>query len=322
MIIDMITSKPLKRKIDSPEGDQPAKILKSDTVLDDDEEDDEEDEDEDGYEEDDFLVKEEDDASLGDLEVDQELDSKRAKRHKKLKKNTKTFVLDEDDQLLIQETLNSNQPKQQVQNSGDYENAEIEPNAVDDESDVDDFIEDDGFIVRSPQESSFKDARRGPTKKLMRSRREGPSYDQIQEARDIFGDGYDEIGDDNYQEGEYDESGDFPSFFEVQKKPVPDLRTMNYEYIQLVQNFCLDEDEEIRANDLPERYQLLFRVRKPPSMEEIKTEAKWIVSILSEGGGDSFFLLSTIEAVLKFILVSISLSILIFRLRFIFLHLD
>jgi transcription elongation factor SPT6 len=305
----MITSKSLKRKIDSPEGDHPAKILKSDAVDDEEEEDDDdEDVDEDGYEDDGFLVKEYDDDSREDLEDEQKSESKRTKRHRKLKRNTKTFVLDEDDQLLIQETLFSNQPKQQVQHSRDYENDEIEPNAVDDESDVDDFIEDDGFVVRSPQESSSKDARRGSTKRLVRSRREGPSYDQIQEARDIFGDGYDEIGDDNYQEGtgEYDENGEYPNFFEIQRKAIPDLRTMNYEYIQLVQNFCLDEDEEIRANDIPERCQILFRDRKPPSLEDLKIEAKWIVSILSEGGVDSFFLLSTIEAVLKFIVVSIS----------------
>eukprot|EP01031_Cornospumella_fuschlensis_P045252 gene45252-55361_t len=55
-----------------------------------------------------------------------------------------------------------------------------------------------------------------------------------------------------------------------------------FEYMELVEHFCLDEDEALRSTDLPERYQLLMKGREPPSDEERRSEARWIAIQLAE----------------------------------------
>src|SRR5262249_15583214 len=131
----------------------------------------------------------------------------------------------------------------------DLDNNEIEPNEEDYESDVNDFIEDD--LPAVPQERRVKDKRN--SKGIFGLRRDGPTYDQVQEARDIFGDGYDDLGDDTFNEALYDEN---EVIAPADTRAYHDNKISNFEYIQLVQSFCLDEDESIRNLDIPERIQL------------------------------------------------------------------
>lgn len=259
---------------------------------DDDEIEDDEEEDEDHYLADDFLVDEqgdEDDGSVSDTQV------KKSKSHQKLKKNKRKFLLDEDDQLLIQETIPEKKEPEKIEQS---EGAEIEPDVSEDESDVNDFIEDDGFNQSKPV------AKRNMSRKSLFSH-DGPTYDQVQEARDIFGDGYDEIGED---ESFYDENDEEGLKASTLSKAKGDKRSSGFEYIQLVQNFCLDDDEIIRETDVPERLQV-YHASRDITEKVCDEEAVWIVhqlkslKLLDFSPRNSDILIESVKTVLNFLLV-------------------
>lgn len=256
----------------------------------DDEEDDDEDVDEDGYEDDDFIVREEEEDGNENMEEENSADEVvHRKSHKKLKKNVKQFVLDEDDQLLIQETMNSSRLADFDRSAQDDDRRdEIVPTDLGDESDLNDFIEDD---VKDPSEDRLRSKR--SSKRVFSSRRDGPTYDQIQEAREIFGDGYDELGDEAFDEFNEDLAAERHLGQEHAKSQA------SFEYIQLVQNFCLDEDEDIRVKDEPERFQILPFVSRV-DISDLKDEAFWIASLMSIST-DFAELVQSIETVLRFI---------------------
>jgi hypothetical protein len=296
----------LKRKLEGQDDIQPSKVLKNEDektsdalddtretaegniamdeeldkedfeddegeVEDEDEEDDEEDEgeDEDRYEVDDFIVEEE--PAENDESETEEKVVKSSKMHKKLKKTGKKFMLDEDDQLLIQEsTYNRGATNPNNQSNNDVIEEEIVPNDADDESDVNDFIEDEGIDRQTP-------ILKHRTAKNPRFTSDGPTYDQVQEARDIFGDGYDEIGE---EETFFDESEDLVNQISSGSKGRRENQGLGFEYIQLVQNFCLDEDEVIREADVPERFQIYHKSRPKLSPEIVEEESLWIVNQL------------------------------------------
>jgi hypothetical protein len=197
---------------------------------------------------------------------------KSSKMHKKLKKTGKKFMLDEDDQLLIQESTynRGGATNTNNQSNNDVIEEEIVPNDADDDSDVNDFIEDEGIDRQTP-------ILKHRAAKNPRFTSDGPTYDQVQEARDIFGDGYDEIGE---EETFFDESEDMLNQISSGSKGRRENQGLGFEYIQLVQNFCLDEDEVIREADVPERFQIYHKSRPKLSTEIVEEESLWIVNQL------------------------------------------
>mmetsp|Transcript_22708 Transcript_22708/g.37888 ORF Transcript_22708/g.37888 Transcript_22708/m.37888 type:complete len:2014 (+) Transcript_22708:62-6103(+) len=149
-------------------------------------------------------------------------------------------------------------------------------------------------------------------------RREGPTYDQIQEAMNIFGAGFDDF-DDEDEEGEgyrgvgvEDEDEDEEGGLTTEKllemglsgdtalldgidaggggamiglskkdqKRVQRLRS-RFEHSQLVSSFLMDRDDQLRRIDRPERMQELLGKRETPSQQERQQEAKWMAGKLA-----------------------------------------
>lgn len=90
------------------------------------------------------------------------------------------------------------------------------------------------------------------------------SFDQIKEAQEIFGEGHDDFGDDY---DDLEKEGLASDDIAAQKS--------SFDYIQLLQNFCLVDDERIRNTDIPERF--ISTGRNWNSFTtDIQDEAQWI----------------------------------------------
>jgi transcription elongation factor SPT6 len=124
------------------------------------------------------------------------------------------------------------------------------------------------------------------------SSNDGPSIDQIQDAREIFGDGFDfddfdDEEDEDYDEDvedEYDEDGNLltstkRSQLSKEELILTGLRK-RFDRSQLVASFCTSRDDEIRSIDCPERYQEILQGRVLPNDEERIQESKWIADLL------------------------------------------
>lgn len=100
------------------------------------------------------------------------------------------------------------------------------------------------------------------------------SSDQLREAQDIFGEGMEDFEDEDL-EGSADNTA-----------LVDESRKTSFEYIQLLQNFSLAEDEQIRTEDIPERYLTLYEglVDVPETLEE--DEASWIYRKMIQKNAD------------------------------------
>lgn len=124
----------------------------------------------------------------------------------------------------------------------------------------------------------------------------GPTKDQLADARDIFGDGF-EFDDLEDEYLEYDEDADEFEDEAVDSedrvKRVADKARKNEERLltslraqfdrdQLISNFCTNLDDEIRRIDRPERFQSVLLNRSIPVEEERVTEAAWMAKILAE----------------------------------------
>jgi hypothetical protein len=123
-------------------------------------------------------------------------------------------------------------------------------------------------------------------------RREGPTYDQIQEAMDIFGEGFDDFDDEDEEaDGEggddLDENADGErqggaaaaavdenGLTKKEQQRIQKVRS-RYERSQLVATFCTERDDVLRRVDRPERLQEVLVGRDAPSHEERLLEAKW-----------------------------------------------
>lgn len=143
-------------------------------------------------------------------------------------------------------------------------------------------------------------------------RREGPSYDQIQEAMDIFGAGFDDFeseeeegrgfgedadsdGDaedgrlttdkllkmDPSKDGEYLEAmGGHVELSKKDQKRIQKLRS-RYERSHIVATFCTEKDDVLRRVDKPERLQEVLVGRETPQEEERVLEARWMAAKLA-----------------------------------------
>lgn len=144
----------------------------------------------------------------------------------------------------------------------------------------DDFIEEDEFSdeERNRQQEDQRRAappRRGPS--VLSSQYKGLDEDKLQEMFEVFGDGteYDwalegeELLDQGYSEEEDEATG-------------PNLKDV-FEPGELKDKLLTDEDNAIRVEDVPERYQLLranFKDEYQLSDEYFAAETEWIVSKL------------------------------------------
>jgi hypothetical protein len=314
-----------KKKSTSLFDDEAAESGDEDFGSDSDEEDDS------NYIEDGFLVREDE---LDDRTEDY-MSSHLPK--KKLQKLTKKhdIVLDEEDELLIQDSIiRSAEFKTAEGYSDDEGDGEIVPTMVneefsearnngqsskrkayfqngdeDDDSDMDDFIvpEEGGDYASDDEEMREVQRQQKSLHNTQRraGKRDGPSYDQIQEAMDIFGAGYDDFDEDDEEENEdevaeNDDHGNEEEQHAIgtgdadnaatevtyklsarDKKLIGKLRS-RYERSQLVASFCTDKDEEIRRVDRPERFQDVMRGRGIPDDEERHNEAQWMAAKLTD----------------------------------------
>lgn len=136
-------------------------------------------------------------------------------------------------------------------------------------------------------------------------RREGPSYDQVQEAMDIFGAGFDDFDESEGEEGrgfgeegvdsDGDAAGDFAGkdgdnlegqggnradLSKKDQKRIQKLRS-RYERSHIVATFCTEHDDVLRRVDKPERLQEVLVGRDTPQEEERLLEARWMASKLA-----------------------------------------
>lgn len=143
-------------------------------------------------------------------------------------------------------------------------------------------------------------------------RREGPSYDQIQEAMDIFGAGFDDFESDEEEgrgfgedadsdadgedgrlttdkllkmdptkDGEYLEAmGGHVELSKKDQKRIQKLRS-RYERSHIVATFCTEKDDVLRRVDKPERLQEVLVGRETPQEEERGLEARWMAAKLA-----------------------------------------
>lgn len=291
---------------------------------DDDDEDEEDEEGIDDYEYDDFVVKEASDIDSDDENPKQKKKSKKNKLSK-LKKRKDNMQLEEEDLALVRE--NMQQPRQQElptidnfkmdgdeEDFGDYGGTGNRFNGYDDEDDMDDFIE-----------SSHGGGRLRPKQRDIPGRRhlalDESTFDQLREADEIFGAGYDEFLEDEEEEDLDEEKAAAAKERELERKKMLATSKGFYEYSQLVENFLLEEDEVIRSTDIPERFQLSLKGREVPSEIERQEEARWISTLLAEKILASrskdivdrdhlvYDIVDSVEVVLKFIQVSHSVIV-------------
>lgn len=146
-------------------------------------------------------------------------------------------------------------------------------------------------------------------------RRDGPTYDQFQDAMDIFGAGFDDFDDEdlggedgvNSDEGDSDaegalegrvttdklrkmdltKDGDYLESIGEQieltkrdKRRIQKLRN-RYERSHLVATFCTERDDVLRRVDRPERLQEVLVGRDTPEEAERVLEARWMASKLA-----------------------------------------
>lgn len=150
-------------------------------------------------------------------------------------------------------------------------------------SEFDDFIEDDEFSDDQNMEESQPSRRsekltRGPEALALQYK--GLDEDKLQELYEVFGDGEEyewalEGEDDLEQMGYSSEDGE---------KAGPDLKDV-FEPGELKNKLLTDEDNAIRAKDVPERYQLLranFKDDYDLTDEEFEQEVQWITQKLSQ----------------------------------------
>lgn len=325
-----------------------------DTEASDDDDDDSDDDDdevnEDEYQFDDFVVDDskayEEGRQRGDDDDDdsddsdaglEKLDVKiKKKKLRNLKKRNEEVHLDEEDLQLLQdnnaegeldeetfEQTRSRIQKSQRRDEDDGDDgSEILPAQPartsayiddDDDSEMADFIEADKPLAGEEEED--EDApRHAPIRRPIR--RDGPTFDQIKDATDIFGDGFDfddqeeeeEDVDEDYLEGNEDGgeegiAGEKPAVaLEVLERRARDKLGKVFDRRVLVENFCTEQDDILRQTDRPERFQDILLNRATPDDEERQKEAAWMSSKLAhliKADSDSNVDWSTLEKELR-----------------------
>lgn len=172
----------------------------------------------------------------------------------------------------------------------DDEDSDMGGFIVQDDDDDDENAADENNIDRDAQVSR----RHVAVPRVRAGKRDGPSYDQIQEAIDIFGAGYDDFDDDDNEDGDNDELENTKEtasplnkstdgillLSKKDQKRVTKLRG-RFERSQLVATFCTERDDDIRRIDKPERLQEVLKGREIPQEPERQQEARWMSTKLA-----------------------------------------
>ena len=215
-----------------------------------------EEEDQNEFVEDDFLVADENE----DYVVPKRKESNALKRLVRAKNK---FQLDEEDEILINENNAENYVAAKEIVAGKSIVIDTEYNGSEDEED-----DMNQFIIE--EENRENKSLRNRDSATSRREKAGPSYDQVQEAIDIFGDDYDEF-DDFDEMGQVEEKHKMPEGINVNE---------SFDHRSIVEKFLLSKDEQIRATDRPERLQLRLVDRGKVVGKERRKEAEWIFSQL------------------------------------------
>ena len=239
---------------------------------------------------------------------------KKKKEFSRLRKNRGDMLLVEDDIALVHENVaaaaeTSSRPIKKVKKV--YAN-EIGPERVnkserltsdnefsdeveEDEGDeMDDFLVDD---LGGESEGDGDEPRARAPRRRQQAYADGPAQEELDEAFDIFGEGYEDYlsgGEDDDEGNEAAEDSDDDIFAEGMKirekkrqssqatKLKPSSGTSIFERSKLVENFCTEHDDVLRNIDLPERFIGVMSGRTPPDRTERREEAKWIAISLTD----------------------------------------
>lgn len=262
-----------------------------------------EDEGVDSYQKDGFVVSDSDLDSDEDLFDKTQLKKKKKRELKRIVKKKQTRLDEEDYELIKDNTYGfGSSPKQakrakldedapeddqddvdepEPEDQGSNMPRSLKPPAPDDDydSDLSDFIEDE-FANEEMEDDGTGVPRPRPQKAVRRARvRVGPTIDQLKDAADIFGDGFDDF-DDEKDELLEEELEDEDLTEEERLKKTKDKMRLKYDRAVLIENFCTEQDDIIRQTDRPERMQFTERIF--PSDKELEDEAQWMGPKLHE----------------------------------------
>jgi len=146
-----------------------------------------------------------------------------------------------------------------------------------DSEDMNDFLVDD--LGEGLDGDDGEGISRGPSSARNRGRKsihDGPSRSQLDEAMDIFGDGFEdymnEDGGDEDRDEQHRDTGDKDVSL---KTKIASVRSQ-YERTALIESFCTEKDDFYRQTDRPERLLYTMVDRSAVSEEERRIEASWM----------------------------------------------
>ena len=274
-------------------------------------------EDQNEYDTRDGFVVNSDNSDESDPESDPDADSDDDDRARKpalknLKRKKEGTKVDLDELDLIRENLEDAGRDDQVNEESDAGDDEIAPEVVHEgtvgkvgeypsedensEDEMDGFIVDDerdGEAIETEEERAERRARqleeRAARKKMEGTRAGGPTRQQLEDAMEIFGDGYDEFDFNDEEEEEEDGEDSFGGAGSAaEKKKLNKIRSA-FEHSDLVESFCTAEDDLVRSTDVPERLQAWIKGRAmappgpgagPEQIEQLGPEARWVCTKL------------------------------------------
>lgn len=227
---------------------------------------------------DDFVVEEDD---VDDPRI--KLKKPEKKKLKRIRRRKETLIPDDEDLDLIRHAREDLEKEKRVDeeesNSDRGYDEEIAPEDDDSEGehfagtkkinylDEDEDSDMEGFLVEDGRDEN--DENPVPRQKKDKRQRQGPSYDQINNAAEIFGIEFDDFAEEN-EEDILDPKG--------VEKDVRDKLRNQFDRKVLVENFCTENDDIIRQADRPERHM----ARIVPGDQERSLEAQWMAGKIRE----------------------------------------
>lgn len=205
--------------------------------------------------------------STHDPEPDADEDEQVRKRPRLFKRNEAFLDEDEEEELLGLKTVEP-MPKRSKKENDDEDSLTQLPNSgsadnendmkEEEEGDDGEMMDDDDLYPYGDYPGAFAQSRFNTNYQI--------SSEQLREAQDIFGEAMDDV----VFNPDVDGTADIASH-----------PTSSFEYIQLLQNFSLDEDEIIRSTDIPERFQLLPQYADGSCERIDQSECDWIAEQFS-----------------------------------------
>jgi len=141
-----------------------------------------------------------------------------------------------------------------------------------------------GFLVHGNADGSDDDSvtPKPRQRTAVKRREDGPSDEQIREAEDIFGVGYADFLDEEFDDYEGDGAGKLP---DDDTKLVASVGS-KVDRHSLIENFCTEHDEVIKKIDQPERMQEMlsksYNISNASNDDDRHNESVWISKKLAE----------------------------------------